>query len=39
MMGERNFGISVNGSTMDTTTSRIVGTVPKGGHASISSVN
>jgi hypothetical protein len=33
----RNFGIAVNGVAMNTVAGRIVGTVPKGGNASVSS--
>jgi hypothetical protein len=36
---QRNFGISVNGTAMNTIASRIVGTVPKGGNASVSSAD
>jgi len=36
---QRNFGISVNGTAMNTVASRIVGTVPKGGNASVSSAD
>jgi hypothetical protein len=35
----RNFGISVNGTAMNTVAARIVGTVPKGGNASVSSAD
>jgi hypothetical protein len=34
-----NFGIAVNGIAMNTITSRIVGTVPKGGNASVCSAD
>ncbi|MGO8930946.1 MAG: RNA polymerase sigma factor [Limisphaerales bacterium] len=36
---QRNFGISVNGTAMNTIASRIVGTVPKAGNASVSSAD
>ena len=36
---KRNFGIAVNGPAMNTVASRIVGTVPKGGNASVSSAD
>jgi hypothetical protein len=36
---KRNFAISVNGTSMNTVASRIVGTVPKGGNASVSSAD
>jgi hypothetical protein len=36
---QRNFGISVNETAMSTVASRIVGTVPKGGNASVRSAD
>jgi hypothetical protein len=36
---KRNFGIAVNGTAMNTLTAQIVGAVPKGGSASVSSAN